>query len=151
MPTVELDNDVFAELQVRARPFVDTPSDVIRALIEEAGHAQPRSAAQGAKDPTVIRSTRPGVPNKLMLGKLKGLIDKALVAEGDTLVHVRKRSGEVFRVTVSKEGCVVLPDGRWFREPSPALREYTGSQIDGWANWTHERSGRTLRDLRDND
>lgn len=33
---------------------------------------------------------------------------------------------------------LLLPSGALFKEPSPALREFTGSQIDGWAFWTHE-------------
>ncbi len=143
MPTIDIDDDVFAELQERARPFIDTPSDVIRALI-----AASQKLATG--DPTVVPSGRPGVPGKVKIGKLDALIKRGLIAPGDKLVHERKRSGDVFEATVSKRGCIVLPDDRWFREPSPALREYTRSQIDGWANWTHEPSGRTLRDLRDN-
>ena len=143
MPIIDIDDDVFAELQQRARPFLDTPSDVIRALIKA-------STKLAAGDPTVTPSGRPGVPGKVKIGKLDGLIDNGLIAPGDSLIHERKRSGEVFEATVSKRGCIVLPDDRWFREPSPALREYTRSQIDGWANWTHVQSGRTLRDLRDN-
>jgi hypothetical protein len=141
--SVELDDDVFAALQSRARPFKDSPSDVIRALLK---------AVEGpaAGDPTVVPSGRPGVPGRVKVGRLRGLIDAGLISEGDELVHERKRSGEVFKATVSKDGCIVLPDGRRFREPSPALREYTRSQIDGWANWTHVPSGRKLRDLRDN-
>ena len=98
----------------------------------------------------MIPSGKPGVPSKVMIGKLDGLISKGLIKEGDRLIHERKRSGDVFEATVSKRGCVVLPDGRWFREPSPALREYVRTEIDGWHNWVHVPSGRTLRDLRDN-
>jgi len=98
----------------------------------------------------VVPSGQPGVPGRVKIGKLDALIKRGLIAPGDKLIHERKRSGEVFEASVSKRGCIVLPDQRWFREPSPALREYTRSQIDGWANWTHVPSGRTLRDLRDN-
>lgn len=143
MPTIDIDEDVFAELQQRARPFIDTPSDVIRALISAS-----QKLSEG--DPTVTPSGQPGVPGKVKIGKLDALIKQGLIASGDTLIHERKRSGDVFEASVSKRGCIILPDGRWFREPSPALREYTHSQIDGWANWTHVPTGRTLRDLRDN-
>ena len=37
MPTIRLDQDVFEGLQQLAKPFVDTPSMVIRRLLEERG------------------------------------------------------------------------------------------------------------------
>jgi hypothetical protein len=37
MPTIRLDPDVFAALQTLAQPFVDSPSMVIRRLLEERG------------------------------------------------------------------------------------------------------------------
>ena len=37
MPTIRLDDEVFAGLQKLAKPFVDTPSSVIRRLLEDKG------------------------------------------------------------------------------------------------------------------
>jgi len=37
MPTIRLDQDVFEGLQQLAKPFVDTPSMVIRRLLEDRG------------------------------------------------------------------------------------------------------------------
>jgi predicted transcriptional regulator len=37
MPTIRLDQDVFEGLQQLAKPFVDSPSMVIRRLLEERG------------------------------------------------------------------------------------------------------------------
>jgi restriction endonuclease Mrr len=37
MPTIRVDQDVFEGLQQLAKPFVDTPSMVIRRLLEERG------------------------------------------------------------------------------------------------------------------
>jgi len=45
MPTIRVDQDVFEGLQKLAQPFVDSPSMVIRRLLEKAGvlkaHAKP--------------------------------------------------------------------------------------------------------------
>jgi len=43
MPTVRLDPDVFEGLQKLAQPFVDSPSMVIRRLLEKEGVLQKRS------------------------------------------------------------------------------------------------------------
>jgi len=47
MPTIRVDQDVFAGLQQLAKPFVDSPSMVIRRLLEERGVLRP--AAQAPK------------------------------------------------------------------------------------------------------
>ena len=55
MPTIRLDEDVFEGLQKMAQPFVDSPSMVIRRLLEERGvlRAAPkaRKAAPDALTP----------------------------------------------------------------------------------------------------
>lgn len=135
MPKIDVDEDVFAELQTRAEAFVDTPSDVIRRLLN-------------ADSPRVDEPKN--ATADLTPGRLRSLVQAGLLKEGDKLTHMRKRTGETFEALVTREGCLRLPSGSLFKEPSPALREFTGSQIDGWANWTQERTGRTLRDLRDN-
>jgi len=135
VPKIDVDEDVFTQLQTRAEAFVDTPSDVIRRLLK-ADSPRVAEPSVGTADPTP--------------GRLRSLVQAGLLKEGDKLTHRRKRTGETFEVLVTREGCLLLPSGSLFKEPSPALREFTGSQIDGWAFWTHERTGRTLRDLRDN-
>lgn len=44
MPTIRVDPDVFAGLQKLAQPFVDSPSMVIRRLLEERGLLPKRAA-----------------------------------------------------------------------------------------------------------
>jgi hypothetical protein len=47
MPTIRIDDDVFAGLQQLAKPFVDSPNMVIRRLLEERGVL--RAAAKAPK------------------------------------------------------------------------------------------------------
>ena len=50
MPTIRLEQDVFEGLQKLAKPFVDSPSMVIRRLLEECGVlAKAAEAQQGAR------------------------------------------------------------------------------------------------------
>ena len=46
MPTIRLDQDVFEGLQQLAKPFVDSPSMVIRRLLEERGVLKKAAIAQ---------------------------------------------------------------------------------------------------------
>ncbi|XVU22919.1 hypothetical protein ACQPZJ_37450 [Actinoplanes sp. CA-054009] len=134
MPTIEVDDEVFAKLQGRAVPFVDTPNDVIRRLLAEV---------DGSEAP--VRAVAPAPA-----GRLSRLIRQGLVRPGDKVRHQRKRTNEIFEATITEGGCLQVEGvAAPFREPSPALRHFTGSQIDGWHNWTHVGSQRTLRELRD--
>ena len=56
MPTIRVDQDVFEGLQQLAKPFVDSPSMVIRRLLEERGVL--RAAAKSTEKPRALRRTR---------------------------------------------------------------------------------------------
>jgi hypothetical protein len=45
MPTVRLDDEVYEALKKLAEPFTDTPSSVIRRLLEAHGHLEKKPAA----------------------------------------------------------------------------------------------------------
>jgi hypothetical protein len=45
VPTIRLEPEVYEALKKLAEPFVDTPSSVIRRLLEDAGHLQQRRPA----------------------------------------------------------------------------------------------------------
>jgi len=132
VPQIEVDDQVFKCLQDQAVPFVDTPNDVLRRILG-------LSAPSEAEDSSTAR--RPG--------NLAKLVNAGLVKPGDQLTHVRKRSGTTYHAVVTADGWTQLPDGRAFLGPSPALRANVGSQIDGNKNWTHDATGKTLRQLLD--
>jgi len=55
MPTVRLEADVYDALKKLAEPFTDTPSSVIRRLLEAHGHLE--------KKPAPAALSRPGKPS----------------------------------------------------------------------------------------
>ena len=54
MPTVRLDQDVFEGLQKLAKPFVDTPSMVIRRLLEDRGLLKKASLQEKEPPPNAL-------------------------------------------------------------------------------------------------
>lgn len=58
MPTVRLDADVYEALKKLAEPFTDTPSSVIRRLLEARGHMEKRPE----KEPAPAKPAQPS-PN----------------------------------------------------------------------------------------
>ncbi|PVU82910.1 hypothetical protein DDP54_07735 [Cellulomonas sp. WB94] len=129
MRRIEIDDEVYAELEKHAKGF-EQPNDVLRRLllIDHTGRARPRLK------PVVV-------------GRLLPLMAAGLVHDGDVIFHERPRKGDRFEAKVVESGWI-LSEGTLYQAPSAALSRLVGSQIDGWANWTHQRSGKTLRELR---
>lgn len=139
MRKIDVDDEVYALLEAHAQGF-DTPNDVLRRLLLGEGRDSGVSGQQAGGGRTAQGRRR--------TGKLKILIEKGSIKPGDQLVHHRPRKGDTLTGVVCEDGGVETEQG-WFEAPSPALGGLTGSQIDGWACWTHQPSGKTLRTLRD--
>jgi hypothetical protein len=124
---IEVDDEVFAALQREAIPFVDTtPNDVLRRELL----GEKRKPATGKA------------------GDLMPLIDAGRLRAGDRLVHHQPRKRRTFTAEVTPDGYIQLDDGRRFAAPSPALKACVGTEINGWYQWTVERTGRALRHVR---
>ncbi|MFC9516449.1 hypothetical protein ACFTSD_12030 [Nocardiaceae bacterium NPDC056970] len=130
--TIEVDDEVYKVLEQHVRGF-EQPNDVLRRLLvaNEAKRVAPETDTVSAP----------------LIGRLAPLIDSGLAAIGDELRHERVRKGQIFTATIASGGRIQTPKGI-YSAPSPALRELVGTQIDGWHNWIHSRSGKTLRELR---
>ncbi|MFE6713967.1 hypothetical protein [Streptomyces sp. NPDC057695] len=131
MRKIEIDDEVFAYLQRRSEPLVDTPNDVLRR--ELLGEGKTDSSAGSERG----------------LGGLMFIIEAGLAAPGDQLMHHQPRRRRTHEATITADGWVELPDGRVFAQPSPALKAQTGSDINGWGQYTHVPSGRKLQELRE--
>jgi hypothetical protein len=126
MRKIAVDDEVYAFLQEHARPFVDTENDVLRCLL--LGQA-PRTDNRRA-------------------GDLKPLIDAGLLEAGDVLTHVQPRRGIEHHASVTEDGYLRTADGQEFARPSPALKAQVGHETNGWTQWTHQRTGQRLQELR---
>lgn len=132
MRRIEIDDEVYAELEKLVRGF-EQPNDILRRVLLKA---------PSAERPSVGRRMSTSIP-----GALVSLIAKGFLKPEDTLSHVQVRKGRTFVGVVEADGWV-RTDIKRYKEPSPALGDLVGTSIDGWAYWTHDRSGKTLRQLR---
>ncbi|GAB4005063.1 GmrSD restriction endonuclease domain-containing protein [Nocardioides ultimimeridianus] len=80
-------------------------------------------------------------------GSLAPLLERGLVAVGDTLRCERLRTGEVFTATITADGRLETLLGV-YGSPSPALSDLAGSARNGWSDWVHEATAATLAELR---
>ncbi|MFB9236289.1 hypothetical protein ACFFWC_12135 [Plantactinospora siamensis] len=131
MHRIEIDDEVYAVLEHNVKGF-EQPNDVLRRLLLGG------SDGQGGGAPHTSLS----VP-----GALADLISDGPIMPGDTLSHVQVRKGRSFTATVEADGWIKTDKGR-YRKPSPALAALVDTSIDGWLNWRHDRSRKTLRELR---
>ena len=100
MPTIRLDPEVYDALKKLAEPFVDTPSSVIRRLLEEHGHLE--KSASGATSQNIYeelllkvldehfkgrgdkRSVTLAIVERMQKQRLMRPADLELVATGET-------------------------------------------------------------------
>lgn len=59
MPTIRIEDDVFKGLQQLAKPFVDSPSSVIRRMLEERGVLVPQKTSSSTETHTREPLSRP--------------------------------------------------------------------------------------------
>lgn len=79
---------------------------------------------------------------------LADLLGPGLVEPGDIL-HPTRPSLAARRATVLSDGRIEIDTGQVFKFPSGAAKGVSGTTSEaGWEFWLHERSGRTLTDLR---
>ncbi|GAA1038396.1 restriction system modified-DNA reader domain-containing protein [Streptomyces murinus] len=130
--SIEIDDEVFAFLQSRSEPLVDTPNDVLRRLLLQDADR----LAEGPGD------RRPG--------DLMPFITAGLLKAGDKLIHVQPRRGLTHEATVTADGWLEIEDGRTFSKPSPALKAQTGVDINGYGKYVLKTNPEVrLQDLRE--
>jgi predicted transcriptional regulator len=98
MPTIRVDPEVFEGLQRLAKPFVDSPSAVIRRLLEDKGvlpgrseasqPARPRAAGAGLESPAAALTPQPVYEAYLLW---------ALASRLDGRAHKRDATHEVVK------------------------------------------------------
>lgn len=133
MRRIEIDEDVYAVLESNVKGF-EQPNDVLRRLL--------LGSAGSASD------SAPPAPRVPKEGALYWLVERGVIVPGDELVHVRRRAGQTVGGHVNERGLVVTQLGE-YPSPSPALKDLVGTEISGWAFWVHVRSGKSLRQLRE--
>ncbi|MFR9752760.1 hypothetical protein ACL02S_17225 [Nocardia sp. 004] len=124
---IDIDDEVYDALAERRRGF-EQPNDVLRRLL-------------------FLGDTSTSQPSQLHVGRLAPLMNAGLVKSGDVLRHERVRKGQVFTAAVTDDGLLRTNLGT-YSAPSPALKDLVGTEIDGWRNWIHVDSGKTLDELR---
>lgn len=75
----------------------------------------------------------------------RALVSSGLLTAGDLLLH-EAADGHVQQATVVCDGCVALADGT----VHPAVAALSAAVQDcrnGWKNWRHDATGRTLAEL----
>ncbi|WP_304455447.1 hypothetical protein [Nocardiopsis sp. YSL2] len=145
---IRIDDEVYAELQRRAQPFVDTPNDVLRRILELNAPAAEPSTVDTVD---VARADTPVVSDSEHdRGALFDMVRAGRLSPGERLVWSRPRRREKHTATVTAGGRLRVEgsDAPPFRTPSSAARSICGHEINGWRQWRRERDGALLDDLR---
>jgi hypothetical protein len=142
---IRIDVEVYAELQERAQPFVDTPNDVLRRVLGlNASDAEREKDDAARPDSPVVSDSEHD------RGALFDMVRAEKLSPGERLVWDRPRRGERHTATVTTGGRVRVDDSDAppFKTPSGAARSICGHEINGWRQWRRERDGVLLEELR---
>ncbi len=133
MKQIEIDTEVYGLLEDKVQGF-ERPNDVLRRLL---GFGPSGTGAGG-----------PGEVGPQPWGKLGVFIEAGLVKPGDSLVFEQVRKGLVHNGHVG-EGDTIVTEKGTYEAPSQALSKLVNGQINGWVNWKHVPSGKSLDALRE--
>lgn len=82
--------------------------------------------------------------------RLADVVATGIISPGDTFTWRRRNLGNVYVVTISPEGTIVLPDGQEVSSPSAAVAALTGTSSAAALDvFVRESDGKKLRDLWD--
>lgn len=132
-PTIRVDDEVYEELQKRAKPFVDTPNSTLRRVL-----GLPEKAAQSGSG-----ATAPSSPE----AALRALLADQRLRPGQRLVWRRRNLNRVHYAEVLENGTLRLEDGSVHDTPSGAATALAGNSQNGWTAFATE-DGVLLRDMR---
>lgn len=142
---IRIDDEVYAELQKLAQPFVDTPNDVLHRLLTLNTPATgPTTAGITSTDSPAVSDTEHD------RGALFDMVQAGTLSPGEKLLWDRPRRGEHHTATVTTGGRVRVDgnDAPPFKTPSGAAHSICGHEINGWRQWRRERDGVLLDELR---
>ncbi|MFD5618437.1 hypothetical protein [Streptomyces yangpuensis] len=132
-PTIRVDDQVYEELQNRAKPFVDTPNSTLRRILdlpERPGPAGGSAPGSSSREHT-----------------LGPLLADGRLRIGQRLVWRRRNLNRVHYAELLETGALRLEDGSVHDTPSGAATSLAGNAQNGWKAFTTE-DGIPLDDLR---
>jgi hypothetical protein len=128
-----VDDEVYEELQKRAKPFVDTPNSTLRRVL-----GLPKEAVQSGS-----AAAAPSSPE----AALRPLLADRRLRPGQRLVWRRRNLNRVHYAEVLENGALRLEDGSVHDTPSGAATALAGNSQNGWTAFATE-DGILLRDMR---
>lgn len=157
MQTIEIDTDVFAYLQLNARPFVDTPNSTLRRLLGlDSSKAQvPKKAPEAsnsdldallAESLTIVASR-----GKAPKADLQLLAQMGVLRNGQKLYLIDYQGNRVQKISASLLGSDLIYNGQRYSMSNLAQQllaqaGFKSNSVRGPAHWVTD-DGKTIKDI----
>ncbi|HVZ45891.1 MAG TPA: hypothetical protein VHA82_18940 [Ramlibacter sp.] len=155
MPRIEIDDEVFAFLQARARPFVDTPNSALRNLlgIGQAVASPAPTESDPELDALLAQAVAQPRSSKAPKVDLMQLVSKGSLREGQKVHLIDYRGNRVRKLSAAVSSGALLFEGKRYSMSSLATellrREgYRSGAVRGPTHWVID-DGRTVKELWD--
>lgn len=157
MQTIEIDTDVFAYLQLNARPFVDTPNSTLRRLLgldnsKAIVQKKAREASNSDLDALLAESLSiVASRGKAPKADLQLLAQMGILRNGQKLYLIDYQGNRVQKISVSVSGADLIYNGQRYSMSNLAQQllaqaGFKSNSVRGPAHWVTD-DGKTIKDI----
>lgn len=153
MPTIQIDDEIFALLQKNAKPFVDSPNSTLRRLLElETNFTAAKPTKGGNELEELLGEAMSARRSKAPKADLKALVSAGLLREGERLYLVDYQNKRVPQSEAVVSGALLDFKGQ-HRSMSSLAQEllqskvgFTSGFVRGPAHWVTAK-GESVKEL----
>ena len=145
MPSIQIDDEVFAVLQKNAKPFVDSPNTTLRRLLKIEPSLSPVPARESAVDDELeqlLQRAMEGRRSRAPKADLRALVRAGLVREGERLFLIDYQGQRVPQQEATVSDGMLTFKGRRYTMSNLAqdlLRKagFKSSAVRGPSHWAN--------------
>ena len=145
MPSIQIDDEVFAVLQKHAKPFVDSPNTALRRLLSiELPHVQARATSADDELEQLLQESLDSRRTKAPKADLRVLVRAGLMRDGERLYLVDYQGQRVPQQEATVTGAMLAFKGQHFTMSNLAqelLKKvgFRSSSVRGPSHWANAK------------
>ena len=145
MPSIQIDDEVFAVLQKHAKPFVDSPNTTLRRLLSiEAPNAQARAVSADDELEQLLQESLDSRRTKAPKADLRVLVRAGLMRDGERLYLVDYQGQRVPQQEATVNGAMLAFKGQHYTMSNLAqelLKKvgFRSNSVRGPSHWANAK------------
>jgi|SRR5680860_302645 len=144
MPSIQIDDEVFAVLQKNAKPFVDSPNTALRRLLGIEQHELPARVKAADELDQLLREAMESRRTKAPKAKLRTLVSAGIIRDGERLYLVDYQGKRVPQQEAVVAGAMLVLKGQHYTMSNLAqelLKKvgFKSNSVRGPSHWANAK------------